>query len=45
VTGTRARLGEVRSNLVVSARITPLPQQLGDPLPGVCRINGVSGLA
>lgn len=25
----------VRSNLVVSARITPLPQRLGDPLPEV----------
>ncbi|HUP86857.1 MAG TPA: hypothetical protein VM143_14460 [Acidimicrobiales bacterium] len=25
----------MRSNLVVAARITPLPQRLGDPLPEV----------
>jgi hypothetical protein len=35
VTGSRAKVDDVRSNLVVSARITPLPQRLGDPLPEV----------
>ena len=35
MTVSRARLDDVRSNLVVSARITPLPQRLGDPLPAV----------
>jgi hypothetical protein len=35
MTGSRARVDGVRSNLVVSARITPLPQRLGDPLPQV----------
>lgn len=31
----RGRVDDVRSNVVVSARITPLPQRLGDPLPEV----------
>jgi hypothetical protein len=35
VTGSRAKVDGVRSNLVVSARITPLPHRLGDPLPEV----------
>jgi hypothetical protein len=35
MTGRRASIDAVRSNLVVSARITPLPQRLGDPLPEV----------
>ena len=35
MTGTGGKMEEVRTNLVVSARITPLPQRLGDPLPEV----------
>jgi hypothetical protein len=35
VTGSGGRMDDVRSNLVVSARITSLPQRLGDPLPEV----------
>ena len=35
MTPSGERLEAVRSNLVVSARITPLPQRLGDPLPEV----------
>lgn len=35
MTPSGERMEAVRSNLVVSARITPLPQRLGDPLPEV----------
>ena len=35
MTGSRATADDVRSNLVVSARVTPMPERLGDPLPGV----------
>ena len=35
MTGSGGKMDEVRTNLVVSARITPLPQRLGDPLPEV----------
>ena len=33
--GPGGKMGGVRTNLVVSAWITPLPQRLGDPLPEV----------
>lgn len=36
MTGSGERMDPVmRTNLVVSARITPLPRRLGDPLPEV----------
>ena len=35
MTRSGEKMEVVRSNLVVSARITPLPQRLGDPLPEV----------
>ena len=35
MTGSGERMEAVRSNLVVAARITPLPQRLGDRLPEV----------
>lgn len=35
MTSPGGKMEEVRTNLVVSARITPLPQRLGDPLPEV----------
>ena len=35
MTPSGERTKGVRSNVVVSARITPLPQRLGDPLPEV----------
>ena len=35
MTGSGGRMDKVRSNLVVSARITARPQRLGDPLPEV----------
>lgn len=35
MTGPGGKMDDVRTNLVVSARITPLPQRLGDPLPEV----------
>lgn len=35
MTPSGEKMEGVRSNLVVSARITPLPQRLGDPLPAV----------
>lgn len=35
MTSPGGKMGDVRSNLVVSARITPLPRRLGDPLPEV----------
>lgn len=35
MTPSGERMEGVRSNLVVAARITPLPQRLGDPLPEV----------
>lgn len=35
MSGSAGRMDDVRSNLVVSARITALPQRLGDPLPEV----------
>ena len=36
MTGASDRMDELmRTNLVVSARVTPVPQRLGDPLPEV----------
>ena len=35
MTDSSGRMDDVRSNLVVSARITALPQRLCDPLPEV----------
>lgn len=35
MTSPGGKMDEVRTNLVVAARITPLPRRLGDPLPEV----------